>query len=89
MDAMTTQQASHDLDGLIDRMIDNVQPTIPCNDKGNKAVLMSLDKFQILLVILKKVQKYNKFINILKMYLDQLLFILISYKMVFYHYLHC
>ncbi len=24
MDAMTTQQASHDLDGLIDRVIDNV-----------------------------------------------------------------
>lgn len=45
MDAMTTQQASHDLDGLIDRVIDNVQPTILCNDKGNKAVLMSLDEF--------------------------------------------
>ena len=45
MDAMTTQQARHDLDGLIDRVIDNVQPTILCNDKGNKAVLMSLDEF--------------------------------------------
>ncbi|TYQ26926.1 type II toxin-antitoxin system Phd/YefM family antitoxin [Pseudanabaena sp. UWO310] len=45
MDAMTTQQASHDFDGLIDRVIDNVQPTILCNDKGNKAVLMSLDEF--------------------------------------------
>ena len=45
MDAMTTQQASHDLDGLIDRVIDNVQPTILCNDKGNKAVLISLDEF--------------------------------------------
>lgn len=45
MDAMTTEQASHDFDGLIDRVIDNVQPTILCNDKGNKAVLMSLDEF--------------------------------------------
>ncbi len=45
MDAMTTQQASHDLDGLIDRVIDNVQPTILCNDKGNKAILISLDEF--------------------------------------------
>ena len=36
MDAMTTQQASHDLDRLIDRVIDNVEPTILCNDKGNK-----------------------------------------------------
>ncbi|GBO51612.1 YefM protein [Pseudanabaena sp. lw0831] len=45
MDAMTTQQARHDLDGLINRVIDNVQPTIICNDKGNKAILMSLDEF--------------------------------------------
>jgi antitoxin YefM len=42
MDAMTTQQASHDLDRLIDRVIANVQPTILCNDKGNKAILISL-----------------------------------------------
>ncbi len=45
MDAMTTQQASHDLDRLIDRVIANVQPTILCNDKGNKAILISLDEF--------------------------------------------
>jgi antitoxin YefM len=45
MDAMTTQQASHDLDGLIDRIIADVQPTILCNDKGKKAVLISLDEF--------------------------------------------
>nr|WP_263972548.1 type II toxin-antitoxin system prevent-host-death family antitoxin [Pseudanabaena yagii] len=42
---MTTQQASNDLDGLIDRVIADVQPTILCNDKGNKAVLISLDEF--------------------------------------------
>jgi antitoxin YefM len=45
MDAMTTEQASLDLDGLIDRVIDYVQPTILCNDKGNKAILISLDEF--------------------------------------------
>jgi antitoxin YefM len=26
-------------------VIDNVQPTILCNDKGNKAILISLDEF--------------------------------------------
>jgi len=30
---------------LIDRVIDNVQPIILCNDKGNKAILISLDEF--------------------------------------------
>ena len=45
MDAMTTQQAGQDLDGLIERVITDVQPTILCNDKGNRAVLMSLDEF--------------------------------------------
>jgi antitoxin YefM len=45
MDAMTTQQASHDLDRLIDRVIANVEPTILCNDNGNKAILISLDEF--------------------------------------------
>lgn len=45
MDAITTQQASYDLDGLIDRVIADVEPTIICNDKGNKAILISLDEF--------------------------------------------
>ncbi|WP_071188649.1 type II toxin-antitoxin system Phd/YefM family antitoxin [Trichormus sp. NMC-1] len=45
MDAMNTQQASHDLDALIDRIIADVQPTIICNNKGNKAILISLDEF--------------------------------------------
>ena len=45
MDAMTTQQAGQDLDALIERVITDVQPTILCNDKGNRAVLMSLDEF--------------------------------------------
>jgi antitoxin YefM len=45
MDAMTTQQASYDLDGLIDRVIADVEPTIICNNKGNKAILISLEEF--------------------------------------------
>jgi antitoxin YefM len=45
MDAITTQQASHDLDGLIERVIADVEPTIICNNKGNKAILISLDEF--------------------------------------------
>jgi len=45
MDAMTTKQASEDLDGLIERVIADVNPTILCNDKGSQAVLMSLDEF--------------------------------------------
>ncbi len=40
MDAITTQQAERDLDGLIERVITDVQPTILCNDKGNRALLI-------------------------------------------------
>lgn len=45
MKAMTTKQASKDLDGLIEKLITDTQPTILCNDKGNQAILMSLDEF--------------------------------------------
>lgn len=45
MDAMTTKQAEQDLDGLIERVISDVQPTILCNDKGNRVVVMPLDEF--------------------------------------------
>jgi antitoxin YefM len=45
MNAMTTQQASQDLDNLINQVITDVQPTILCSDNGNKAVLISLDEF--------------------------------------------
>jgi antitoxin YefM len=45
MDAITTTQAKSNLDNLIDQVIANVQPTILCNDNGNKAVLISLDEF--------------------------------------------
>jgi antitoxin YefM len=45
MDAITTQQASQDLDNLIDMVIADVEPTIICNNKGNKAILISLEEF--------------------------------------------
>lgn len=45
MDAITTKQAKDNLDGLIEKVIADVQPTILCNDKGSRAVLMSLDEF--------------------------------------------
>jgi hypothetical protein len=45
MHAMTTQEASNDLYGLIDRVIAHVEPTIICNNKGNKAILISLEEF--------------------------------------------
>lgn len=45
MDAITTKQAEQDLDGLIERVIADVQPTILCNDKGNRVVVMPLDEF--------------------------------------------
>ncbi|NEQ95453.1 MAG: antitoxin [Cyanothece sp. SIO2G6] len=45
MDAITTKQAEQDLDGLIERVIADVQPTILCNDKGDRVVVMPLDEF--------------------------------------------
>jgi antitoxin YefM len=45
MDAVTTHQAGQNLDLLIERVIANAEPTILCNDKGNRAVLMALDEF--------------------------------------------
>ncbi|MGB3493980.1 MAG: type II toxin-antitoxin system Phd/YefM family antitoxin [Elainellaceae cyanobacterium] len=45
MDAMTTKQAQQDLDGLIERIIADTQPTILCNDKGDRVVVMPLDEF--------------------------------------------
>ena len=45
MDAVTTHQAGKILDLLIERVIANAEPTILCNDKGNRAVLMALDEF--------------------------------------------
>ena len=45
MDAITTNQAKNNLDKLVDQVIANMQPTILCNENGNKAVLISLDEF--------------------------------------------
>ena len=45
MDAVTVNHAKKNLDHLIEQVIDNVEPTIICNDKGEKALLMSLDEF--------------------------------------------
>jgi len=45
MDAITTQQAIKNLDGLIAKVIADIEPTIVCTDSGQKAVMMSLDEF--------------------------------------------
>jgi antitoxin YefM len=45
MDAITTAQASKNLEQLIEKVIANVEPTIVCNDNGKKAVLMPFDEF--------------------------------------------
>jgi antitoxin YefM len=45
MDAVATNHAKENLDSLIDRVIKDQQPTILCNENGNKAVLVSLNDF--------------------------------------------
>jgi len=45
MNAIPTIQAAKNLDELIEEIIANVEPTILLNEKGDKAVLMSLDEF--------------------------------------------
>lgn len=45
MKAITSSQAKQQLDEIIDRVILDVEPTIVCNDRGQQAVLMSLDEF--------------------------------------------
>lgn len=42
---MTTKQATQNLEQLIDHVIFDVEPTILCNENGQKAVLMALDEF--------------------------------------------
>ena len=42
---MTSNQAKHQLDQLINRVILDAEPTILCNEQGKQAVLMSLDEF--------------------------------------------
>ena len=45
MDAVTVNHAAQNLNHLIEQVIVNVEPTIICNDKGERALLMSLDEF--------------------------------------------
>ena len=45
MDAITANKAKQNLDHLIEQVTSNAEPTIICNDKDAKAVLMSLDEF--------------------------------------------
>ncbi|HAO19582.1 MAG TPA: antitoxin, partial [Desulfobacteraceae bacterium] len=45
MNAVTVNSAKQNLDSLLSQVIANIEPTIICNDSGEKAVLMSLDEF--------------------------------------------
>ena len=45
MDAITINQAKQDINRLIERVISDAEPTIICNDHGQKAVILSLDEF--------------------------------------------
>ncbi len=45
MNAITVSQAKQRLDTLMEQIIADVEPTIICSDKNEKAVLMSLDEF--------------------------------------------
>ncbi|MCK5524313.1 MAG: type II toxin-antitoxin system Phd/YefM family antitoxin [Thiomargarita sp.] len=45
MDAVTVNHATQNLNHLIGQVISNVELTIICNDKGERALLMSLDEF--------------------------------------------
>ena len=45
MDAITINQAKQNIDGLIEQVISDAEPTIICDDKGQKVVILSLDEF--------------------------------------------
>jgi antitoxin YefM len=45
MNAVPAIQAARNLDALIDQIIEDAEPAILLNDKGSKAVLMSLEEF--------------------------------------------
>ena len=45
MNAITINQAKQNLNNLIEKVVSDVEPTIICNDKGRKAVLMPLTEF--------------------------------------------
>jgi len=45
MNAITLNAAKKNLDHLITQVISDAEPAIICNDKGEKAVLLSLSEF--------------------------------------------
>jgi antitoxin YefM len=45
MNAITLAEAKQNLDHLIAQVIADAEPAIICNDKGEKAVLLSLNEF--------------------------------------------
>jgi antitoxin YefM len=45
MNAVTLKEAKKNLDRLIHQVIADAEPTIICNDRDEKVVLLSLDEF--------------------------------------------
>jgi antitoxin YefM len=45
MNAITANVANQDINRLIEQVNSDAEPTIICNDQGDKAVLLSLDEF--------------------------------------------
>ena len=45
MDAITINQAKQNIDRLIQQVIADAEPTIICDDEGQKVVILSLDEF--------------------------------------------
>ncbi|HEY9705843.1 MAG TPA: type II toxin-antitoxin system prevent-host-death family antitoxin [Allocoleopsis sp.] len=45
MNATTVNEAKNNLENLIEQVINDAEPTIICGEKGNKAVLISLEEF--------------------------------------------
>jgi antitoxin YefM len=45
MNAVPVIQAARNLDALIEQIIEDAEPAILLNEKGSKAVLMSLEEF--------------------------------------------
>ncbi len=45
MNAITAKQAKREFNQLITKVISDAEPTIICNDSGEKAAMLSLDEF--------------------------------------------
>jgi antitoxin YefM len=45
MNAVTLKDAQQNLEALIDRVIEDAEPTILCGDSGQQIVLLPLDEF--------------------------------------------